>query len=77
MTPKKENKLITPARKMDQLDVVMFREIRQRQRDWRDDSAVMSTDCSSRGPEFKSQHPHSSSQPSVMRSDALFWCVRR
>ncbi|EDM14224.1 rCG23351 [Rattus norvegicus] len=28
-----------------------------------------------RGPEFKSQQPHGGSQPSVMRSDALFWCV--
>ena len=27
------------------------------------------------GPEFKSQQPHGSSQPFVMRSDALFWCV--
>jgi hypothetical protein len=33
------------------------------------------TDCSSEGPEFKSQQPHSGSQPSVMRSDVLFWCV--
>ena len=43
---------------------------------WRDGSAVKSTYCSSRGPEFKSQQPHGGSQPSVMRSDALFWCVR-
>jgi hypothetical protein len=28
--------------------------------------AVKSTDCSSRGPEFKSQQPHGGSQPSVM-----------
>jgi hypothetical protein len=41
----------------------------------RDGSAVKSTDCSSRGPEFNSQQPHGSSQPSVMGSDALFWCV--
>jgi hypothetical protein len=41
----------------------------------KDGSAVKSTDCSSEGPEFKSQQPHGSSQPSVMRSDALFWCV--
>jgi hypothetical protein len=27
------------------------------------------------GPEFKSQQPHGGSQPSVMGSDALFWCV--
>jgi hypothetical protein len=35
------------------------------------------TDCSSKGPEFNSQQPHGGSQPSVMRSDALFWCVWR
>jgi len=35
------------------------------------------THCSSRGPEFNSQQPHSGSQPSVMGSDALFWCVWR
>ena len=37
---------------------------------------VKSTDCSSRGPEFKSQQPHGGSQPSVIGSDALFWCVK-
>ena len=42
---------------------------------WSDCSAVKSTDCSSRDPEFKSQQPHGGSLPSVMRSDALFWCV--
>jgi len=42
---------------------------------WRDGSAVKSTDCSSRGPEFKSQKPHGSSQSSVMGANALFWCV--
>jgi hypothetical protein len=40
---------------------------------WRDGSGVKSTDCSSEGPEFKSQQPHGGSQPPVMRSDALFW----
>jgi len=44
---------------------------------WRDGSVVKSTDCSSEGPEFKSQQSHGGSQPSVMRSDALFWCVWR
>ena len=44
-------------------------------RSWRDGSAVKSTDCSSKDPEFKSQQPHGGSQPSVMGSDALFWCV--
>jgi hypothetical protein len=39
---------------------------------WRDGSAVKSIDCSSEGGEFKSQQPHGGSQPSVMRSDALF-----
>jgi hypothetical protein len=48
---------------------------RERFRGWRDGSAVKSTDCSSRGPEFKSQQLHGGSQPFVMRSDALFWCV--
>ena len=43
--------------------------------DWRDGLAVKSNDCSSRGPEFNSQQPHSGSQSSVMGSDALFWCV--
>jgi hypothetical protein len=36
-----------------------------------------STDCSSRGPEFKSQQPQGGLQPSVMGSDAFFWCVWR
>jgi hypothetical protein len=43
--------------------------------DWRDGSAVKSTDCSSRGPEFKSHQLHGGTQPSVVGSDALFWCV--
>jgi hypothetical protein len=42
---------------------------------WGDGSAVKSTDCSSKGPEFNSQQPHGGSPPSVMGSDALFWCV--
>jgi hypothetical protein len=44
---------------------------------WRDGSVVKSIVCSSRGPEFNSQQPHGGSQPSLMRSDALFWCVWR
>jgi hypothetical protein len=36
---------------------------------------VRAHDCSSEGPEFKSQQPHGGSQPSVTRSDSLFWCV--
>jgi hypothetical protein len=32
-------------------------------------------DCSSKGPEFKSQQSHGGSQPSIMKSDALFWSV--
>jgi hypothetical protein len=39
---------------------------------WRDGSVVKSADCSSEGPEFKSQQPHGGSQPSVTKSDALF-----
>jgi hypothetical protein len=44
-------------------------------RSWRDLSEVKRTDCSSRGPEFNSQHPHGGLYPSIMESDALFWCV--
>jgi hypothetical protein len=36
---------------------------------------VRAPDCSSEGPEFKTQQPHGGSQPSVMRSDSLFWSV--
>jgi hypothetical protein len=39
---------------------------------WRDGSAVKGTDCSSTGPEFKSEQPHGGSQPSVNRSDSFF-----
>ena len=42
---------------------------------WRDGSAGRSTDCSSEGPEFNSQPPYGGSQPPIMSSDALFWCV--
>jgi hypothetical protein len=40
-------------------------------------SSFKGSDCSSRGPEFNFEQPHSSSQPSVMGSDALFWCIWR
>jgi hypothetical protein len=42
---------------------------------WRDGSVVKSTDCSSKGHEFKSQQPHSGSQPSIMRSNTPFWYI--
>jgi hypothetical protein len=42
---------------------------------WRDGSVVKSTDCSSEGPEFKSQQPHGGSQLPIMRSDTLFWRI--
>ena len=41
---------------------------------WSDGSVVKGTDCSSRGPEFKSQQSYGS-QLSVMGSDVLFWYV--
>jgi hypothetical protein len=44
---------------------------------WRDGSAVKSTDCSSTSPEFNPQQTRGGSQPSVMGSDAHFWCVWR
>lgn len=34
---------------------------------------IKSTGCSSWRPEFDSQRPHGDSQPSIMRSCALFW----
>jgi hypothetical protein len=52
-----------------------FTTLRNIKRGWRDDSAVKSSDCSSRGPEFTSHQPYGGSQPSVMESDILFWCV--
>ena len=55
--------------------LVVLGSIRKQAEGWRDGSAVNSTDCSSEGPEFKSQQPHGGSQPSVMGSDALFWGV--
>jgi hypothetical protein len=42
---------------------------------WQDGSVVKSTDCSSEGPEFKSQQPYGGSQPSVTKSDAFFWKI--
>ena len=53
---------------------LIFLVLRQLQ-GWRDGSVDKSTDCSSKGPEFKSQQPHGGSQPPIMRSDTLFWYV--
>jgi hypothetical protein len=36
---------------------------------------LKNTDYSSGGREFNSQQVHGGSQPSVMGSDALFWCL--
>jgi hypothetical protein len=36
---------------------------------------VRASNCSSEGVEFKSQQPHGGSQPSVRRSNTLFWSV--
>jgi hypothetical protein len=48
-----------------------------KQKTWAGEMAqwVRAPDCSSEGPEFKFQQPHGGSQPSVTRSDALFWSV--
>jgi hypothetical protein len=45
-------------------------QVEKPEQGWGDGSAGNNTDCSSEGPEFKSQQPHGGSQPSVMRSDA-------
>lgn len=42
--------------------------------EWGDDSAVESTDCSSRGPGINSQDPHGSSQLCVPPVSAI-WCL--
>jgi hypothetical protein len=55
--------------------VSYFEVIQDHIRGWRDTSVVKSADCSSEGPEFKSQQPHGGSQPSVTKPDALFWSV--
>jgi hypothetical protein len=61
---------------MQDEETVLFSVKKYKNLGWRDGSAVKSTDCSSEGPEFKSQQQHGGSQPPVMmRSDALFWCV--
>ena len=39
----------------------VYLELRSEEGGWRDGSVVKSTDCSSVGPEFKSQHPHGDS----------------
>jgi ribosome assembly protein YihI (activator of Der GTPase) len=51
------------------------RKKEKRRRGWKDGSVVKSANCSSEGPEFKSQQPHGGSQPSIMRSDPHFWCI--
>jgi hypothetical protein len=48
---------------------------REKEGGWRDSSVVRNTGCSSRDPEFNFQQSHGGSQPSVMGSDVLFWCV--
>jgi hypothetical protein len=52
-----------------------FEKKKKDRQGWGDGSAVKNTDGSSKGPVFNSQQPLGDSQPSVMRSDALFWCV--
>ena len=42
-----------------------------------DGSLAKSTDCSFRDPEFNSKQIHGVSQPSVMESDAFYWCTSR
>ena len=53
----------------------MWKGIMEKSVGWQDGSVVKSTGYSSEGHEFKSQQSHGGSQPTVMRSDALFWGV--
>jgi hypothetical protein len=61
---------------LGQVGLMMKPCLKKPNQGWRDDgSEVKSTDCSSRGPEIKSQQPHGGSQPSATGPNALFWCV--
>jgi hypothetical protein len=66
---KKQNKTTPPQKKRKR------KKRKKIKTGWRDGSVVKSTDYSSESPEFNSQQPHGGSQPSIMRSDALFWSV--
>jgi hypothetical protein len=48
---------------------------RKKKKDRQKERKRRSTDCSSKGSEFKSQQPHGGSQTSVMGSNAISWCV--
>jgi hypothetical protein len=52
-----------------------FKLYKNKKRRSGDGSAVKSTNGSSSGHEFNSQEPLIGSQPSIIGSDALFWCV--
>jgi hypothetical protein len=56
-------------------DTTQISACKVRTTSWRDGSEVKRTGCSSKDPEFNSQKPHGSSQPSVTGSDAVFWYV--
>jgi hypothetical protein len=66
---------ITPGVSRALMETLQLAIKEEGERGWRDGSAGKNTDCSSKSPEFNSQQPHSGSQPSVMGSHALFWCV--
>jgi hypothetical protein len=61
---------------LGKLEMASAHKLKRIKEGWRDASEVKSTYRCSRGPEFNSQQPHGSSQPSVMRSDAFFWCLK-
>jgi hypothetical protein len=46
--------------------VLFFLDVRKEDSEAGEMAVIKSTDCSSRGPGFNSQHPHGYSQPSVM-----------
>lgn len=55
--------------------IVVSKQYKNKIGGWRDGSKVKNTGYSSRVPEFITQQPHGASQPSVVRSAALFWCA--
>jgi hypothetical protein len=74
-TQEMEEKILGVEDAVEEIDTAVKENVKSKKiwtLDWRDGSVVTSTDCSSRGPEFKPQQPHGGSQPSVRGSNALF-----
>jgi hypothetical protein len=60
----------TYANLINRLESSMPDMFKEKEEGWRDGSVVKSTDCSSIGPEFKSQQPHGGSPSSGVSEDS-------